>query len=75
LVPGLLETIGKFPEDQPDFRPLATSWSARQTILHVAQEEHGEFGYEFLPRWACWVAKGSTRESGRQRLVLWPDEN
>jgi uncharacterized damage-inducible protein DinB len=45
---GLLETIGKFRADELDFRPFATSWSARQTILHIAQEEHGEFSYGIL---------------------------
>ena len=45
---GLLETIGKFRDNQLEFRPFATSWSARQTILHIAQEEHGEFGYGII---------------------------
>jgi uncharacterized damage-inducible protein DinB len=45
---GLLETVGKFREDELEFRPFATSWSARQTILHIAQEEHGEFSYGIL---------------------------
>lgn len=45
---GLLETIGKFHEDELNFQPFATSWSVRQTVLHIAQEEHGEFGYGIL---------------------------
>jgi len=45
---GLLETIGKFHEDELNFRPFTSSWSARQTILHIAQEEQGEFGYGIL---------------------------
>ena len=45
---GLLETVGKFRADELDFQPFASSWTARQTILHIAQEEHGEFGYGIL---------------------------
>ena len=42
---GLLETIDKFRDDELDFKPFATAWSLRQLMLHIAQEERGEFQY------------------------------
>lgn len=42
---GLLETIDKFDQAELDFKPYAGGWSVRQLILHIAQEEHGEFSY------------------------------
>ena len=42
---GLLATIDKFRDEELDFRPFAASWSSRQIMLHIAQEEHGEFAY------------------------------
>jgi uncharacterized damage-inducible protein DinB len=42
---GLLETIDKFSQAELDFKPYAGSWSVRQLILHIAQEENGEFNY------------------------------
>ena len=42
---GLIETVGKFHDDELDFRPYAAAWSVRELMLHIAQEEHGEMGY------------------------------
>lgn len=42
---GLIETIDKFSDEDLDFKPFHGSWSVRQMILHIAQEEHGEFCY------------------------------
>ncbi len=42
---GLIETIQKFHEEELDFRPFPTSRSAGQIMLHIAQEENGEFNY------------------------------
>ncbi|MEJ2597122.1 MAG: DinB family protein [Anaerolineales bacterium] len=42
---GLLETIDKFDQAELDFKPYAGRWSVRQLILHIAQEENGEFNY------------------------------
>src|SRR5436309_9254180 len=42
---GLIETVGKFHDDELDFRPYAAAWSVRELMLHIAQEEHGELGY------------------------------
>src|SRR6185503_15460009 len=46
---GLLETIDKFRDDELNFRPFSESWSVRQVMLHIAQEERGEF--------ACGIAQ------------------
>ncbi len=42
---GLLETIEKFRDEELDFKPFAASWTVRQVMLHIAQEELGEFTY------------------------------
>jgi uncharacterized damage-inducible protein DinB len=42
---GLLETIDKFSDGDLDFRPFESSWTVRQLMLHIAQEERGELGY------------------------------
>ena len=42
---GLLATIGKFEDRDLDFRPRDGLWSARQIMLHVVQEENGEFNF------------------------------
>lgn len=42
---GLIETVDKFDDQDLDFKPFATSWSARQIMLHIAREENGEFNY------------------------------
>ena len=42
---GLLETIGKFRDEELNFKPFATAWTVRQLMLHIAQEERGEFAY------------------------------
>ncbi len=42
---GLVETVGKFREDELNFKPFPTSWSAREIMVHIAHRESGEFGY------------------------------
>ena len=42
---GLIETIGKFRDDELDYRPFEASRSVREMMLHVAHEESIEFGY------------------------------
>jgi uncharacterized damage-inducible protein DinB len=42
---GLIETIDKFRDDELDFKPFAAAWSVRQLMLHIAQEERGEFQF------------------------------
>lgn len=42
---GLVDMTDKFREEELDFKPFATSWSVRQIMLHIAQEENGEFNY------------------------------
>ena len=42
---GLLETIDKFGDAELDFKPFPAAWSVRQLMLHIAQEERGEFQY------------------------------
>lgn len=42
---GLLETIDKFEQSELDFQPFVGGWSVHQIILHIAQEENGEFNY------------------------------
>lgn len=41
----LLATIAKFTEADLNFRPYPAAWTVRQLMLHLAQEEHGEFNY------------------------------
>jgi uncharacterized damage-inducible protein DinB len=41
---GLLETVDKFTDGDLDFKPFPTSWTVRQIMLHIAQEERGELG-------------------------------
>ena len=42
---GLLATIAKFHDDDLSFTPYPGAWTVRRLLLHIAQEEHGEFGY------------------------------
>ena len=42
---GLLATIEKLGDDDLDFTPYTGAWSVQRLLLHIAQEEHGEFGY------------------------------
>jgi uncharacterized damage-inducible protein DinB len=42
---GLYETITRFADTELDFKPFPASWSAKQIMLHIAQEEYGEFAY------------------------------
>jgi uncharacterized damage-inducible protein DinB len=42
---GLMETIDKFELAELDFKPYTGGWTVRQLILHIAQEESGEFNY------------------------------
>jgi len=41
----LLETVDKFSDSELDFRPFATSRSVRSLMLHIANEENGEFNH------------------------------
>jgi len=42
---GLLETTAKFGDDDLTFTPYPGAWTVQRLLLHIAQEEHGEFGY------------------------------
>ncbi|MGC1377809.1 MAG: DinB family protein [Anaerolineales bacterium] len=42
---GLIETLDKFRDEELDFKPFPASWSVRQLMLHIAQEENGELNY------------------------------
>jgi uncharacterized damage-inducible protein DinB len=42
---GLLATIEKLGDDDLSFTPYPGAWSIQRLLLHIAQEEHGEFGY------------------------------
>jgi uncharacterized damage-inducible protein DinB len=42
---GLLATIEKLGDDDLSFTPYPGAWSVQRLLLHIAQEEHGEFGY------------------------------
>ena len=42
---ALLETIDKFADSELDYRPYPNAWTVRALLLHVAQEERGEFAY------------------------------
>lgn len=41
----LLETVDKFSDSELDFRPFESSWTVRSLMLHIAQEENGEFNH------------------------------
>ncbi len=42
---GLGDTIGKFSDEELDYVPFEGSFSVRQIMLHIAQEELGEIQY------------------------------
>jgi len=42
---GLLATIEKLGDDDLSFTPYPGAWPVQRLLLHIAQEEHGEFGY------------------------------
>jgi uncharacterized damage-inducible protein DinB len=42
---GLVETINKFRDDELEYKPFTDSRSVRQLMLHIPQEENGEFNY------------------------------
>ncbi len=42
---GLNETIAKFTDADLDFKPYPAAWTVRQLLLHIAQEEKGEFNF------------------------------
>jgi uncharacterized damage-inducible protein DinB len=42
---GLLATIEKLGDDDLSFTPYPGAWTVQRLLLHIAQEEHGEFGY------------------------------
>jgi uncharacterized damage-inducible protein DinB len=65
---SLVETIDKFQEPELDYVPFSSSWSVRQIVLHIAQEELGEFAYgmtqtlaEFPPEYA--IQEYASRDS------------
>jgi uncharacterized damage-inducible protein DinB len=42
---GLIETIGKFSDEELNYVPFEGGYSVRQIMLHIAQEEYGEIQY------------------------------
>jgi len=42
---GLLATIEKFGDADLRFTPYPGAWTVQRRLLHIAQEEHGEFGH------------------------------
>jgi uncharacterized damage-inducible protein DinB len=42
---GLLATIAKIGDDDLSFTPYPGAWSVQRLLLHIEQEERGEFGY------------------------------
>jgi hypothetical protein len=42
---GLLVTIEKLDDGDLSFTPYLGAWPVQRLLLHIAQEEHGEFGY------------------------------
>ena len=57
---GLVGTVEKFSDEELDTMPFDGSYSVRQIILHIAQEEYGEIHYgitrlisEFPPPYAA----------------------
>ena len=42
---GLLATIDKFSEDELNFAPFESSWTAGQIMLHIANAEEGWFRF------------------------------
>jgi mannose-6-phosphate isomerase-like protein (cupin superfamily)/uncharacterized damage-inducible protein DinB len=41
---GLLETVDRFQDEELDYVPYPLGRSVREQILHIAHEEHGEYG-------------------------------
>jgi len=41
----LLETIDKFGDEELPYKPFEASWSVGEIMLHIANEEEGEFRY------------------------------
>jgi uncharacterized damage-inducible protein DinB len=42
---GLLATIEKLGDDDLSFTAYPGAWTVQRLLLHIAQEEYGEFGY------------------------------
>jgi uncharacterized damage-inducible protein DinB len=42
---GLIDTIDKFSDEELDYVPFEGSYSVREIMLHIAQEEYGEIQY------------------------------
>jgi uncharacterized damage-inducible protein DinB len=42
---GLLAIIEKLGDNDLSFMSYPGAWSVQRLLLHIAQEEHGEFGY------------------------------
>jgi len=56
---GLRATIARFGDDDLSYTPYLGAWTVQRLLLHIAQEEHGEYGYgiartlpEFPPDYA-----------------------
>jgi uncharacterized damage-inducible protein DinB len=47
---GLNATIDKFSDEDLAFRPYPGAWSVQQVLLHIAQEENGEFNFGYTGR-------------------------
>jgi uncharacterized damage-inducible protein DinB len=59
---GLIDTIKSFSGEELNYVPFEGSYSVRQIILHIAQEEYGEIQY------------GITRKIGEFPPQFRPDE-
>jgi uncharacterized damage-inducible protein DinB len=59
---GLSDTIDTFHDDELDVRPYTAGRSVRQIVLHIAQEEHGEFGYGIVQTLDAFPAEYSIQE-------------
>lgn len=42
---ALVQTIDKFGDQELEFKPYPASWPVKSLMLHIAQEENGEFNY------------------------------
>jgi uncharacterized damage-inducible protein DinB len=45
---ALLETVDKLADAELDFQPYSGAWTVRALLLHIAQEERGEFAYGIM---------------------------
>jgi uncharacterized damage-inducible protein DinB len=59
---GLLDTIEKFTTEDLDYVPFEGSYSVREIILHIAQEEYGEIQYGLTRKLEDFPAKYPVEE-------------